>query len=425
MKIRLVSRDRHVEKLCREVLARLCGAEWSLYLDPEGRLDMAVDLSILDLDAFSLPDRDWLTRNGTAHILLYSEERMDEVPAPLPAATILLKPLQRELLLTVLGYAVARCRESAQVARAEGAAAKGPEQSDEQWQYVLRTSLELQRAHARRMHFLARGLHDLRAPLTAIEGYSGLLLAERFGPLTASQRENLQRMRQSIARLSRMTTDIFRLSLGERGEKAPDFQPGDIEHCIQRVLDEMMPLTDAKQIRLAADVAAPTEPLAFDGAQIHSVLTNLLENACRFTPRNGSIELSGQSVFWERRRPEVREIRQQERRLRQLQRPNAYRVDIRDGGPGVPAEHLNSIFEPYASYAGSQDRAGSGLGLAICRMVVGAHRGRIFVESGERGAVFSFVLPFAADPLARSECRPPQPEQDRAGWPAHSAEETA
>jgi signal transduction histidine kinase len=432
MKIRLVSRDRQVEKLCREGLAGNGDADCSLYLDPQGQLDVAVDLSILDLDSFTLPYRGLEKRNGAAPIVLLSQERLDAMRGRLPAATILLKPVRRELFLTALGCAVAHFRESSKAAPAPAAAgeAAGPEPNEELLQSLLHTSLELQRAHARQMHFLARGLHDLRAPLTAIEGYSGLLLAERFGPLSAAQRENLRRMQQSIARLTRMTTDIFRLSLGERGEHLADPQPGDIELCLQRALDEMLPYADARQIRLDSEVAPPAEPLSFDDAQIHSVLTNLLENACRFTPRGGSIEVRGDSVFWERRRAEACEGRPHERRLDASPRPNAeprsnaYRVDIRDCGPGVPAGHLNSIFEPYTSYAGSQDRAGSGLGLAICRMVIGAHRGRIFVESGEGGAVFSFVLPFA-EPLARPERRPIQPEAGRAGWPGEIAEETA
>jgi hypothetical protein len=99
---------------------------------------------------------------------------------------------------------------------------------------------------------------------------------------------------------------------------------------------------------------------------------------------------------------------------------------------------LDSIFEPYTSYAGSQDRAGSGLGLAICRMAIGAHRGQIFVESGEEGAAFSFVLPFAETASgsgndrpqreswpAPSRHRPPQPEHERDGWSERIAEETA
>jgi signal transduction histidine kinase len=420
MKVRLVSSDRQVEGLCREGLARLCGPDSSLFVDPEGRLDTDVDLAIVDLDTVSLADCALGKRNGATWILLYNQEHLDAMQGALPAALVLLKPLRRELFLTVLGCAVARLRLAPDAAAKAGA----PDPVQELLQCLLRAGLELQRAYARQMNFLARGLHDLRAPLTAVEGYSGLLLAERFGPLTAAQRESLQRMQHSVTRLSRMTTDIFRLSLGERGDQTPDLQPGDMEYCIQRVLDEMMPLADAKQIRLAAEVASPTEALSFDHAQIRSVLTNLLENACRFTPRNGSIEVRGYSVFWDRRRLEVRESGQRERRGRLSQQPNAYRVDIRDCGPGVPAGHLHSIFEPYTSYAGSQDRAGSGLGLAICRMVIGAHRGGIFAESAEGGAVFSFVLPFA-ESLTRPERRPLHPEQDKAAWPGQIAEETA
>jgi signal transduction histidine kinase len=434
MKIRLVSRDRQVEMLCREGLARLCGPDGSLFLDPEGQLDTAVDLEIFDLDdAPSAPAALWdgnqldgnqldgNQRNAPTRILLYNQEQLEAMPAGLPAAMALLKPLRPEVFLTVLGCAVARRRS---LPRGEAAVEGAFDPREELLQCLLYAGLELQRSYARQMHFLARGLHDLRAPLTAVEGYGGLLLAERFGPLTGAQRENLQRMQHSVTRLTRMTTDIFRLSLGERGEQTPDLQPADMEYCIQHVLDEMMPLADGKQVRLASEVAAPAETLCFDDEQIHSVLTNLLENACRFTPRNGSIEVRGYSVFWERRGLDVRGPSQAERRQRPSPDLNAYRVDIRDCGPGVPAAHLQSIFEPYASYAGSQDRAGSGLGLAICRMVIGAHRGRIFAESGEDGAVFSFVLPFA-EPSTRSPRRPLRAEQEAAGWPGRIAEETA
>jgi signal transduction histidine kinase len=432
MRIRLVSRDRHVERLCREGLAKLRGTAWSLHLDPDDRLETAVDLSIVDLDGLgepypvATPGEDH--GNGHARILLYSQERLRTIQGALPAATIVLKPLQRELFLALLECAIQQCGAGKD---SKAQAVEQPEASGSErlLQQVLGASVELQRFHSRQMHFLARGLHDLRAPLTAIEGYSGLLLAERFGPLTAMQRENLRRMQQSVGRLSRMTTDIFDLSLGERGSEEPELQPGDLAQRIQQVLDEMMPSADGKQIHLSSNIAPPPAPLHFDDAQIHSVLTNLLENACRFTPRNGSIEVGGRPVFWERRRPEVREAVERERRAQDLRRPNAYRVDIHDSGPGVPAEHLDSIFEPYTSYSGSQDRAGSGLGLAICRMVINAHGGRIFAEPGEQGAVFSFVLPFAERPAQGRQAQRlrPQVEPVRPGveWRQDIAEESA
>jgi signal transduction histidine kinase len=76
-----------------------------------------------------------------------------------------------------------------------------------------------------------------------------------------------------------------------------------------------------------------------------------------------------------------------------VEEPNAYRVDIRDSGNSIPAEHIDHIFEEYTSYAGGRDRSGGGLGLAISRMIVDQHDGRIWAENTESGPMFSIVLP--------------------------------
>jgi len=124
------------------------------------------------------------------------------------------------------------------------------------------------------------------------------------------------------------------------------------------------------------------------------VLTNLLDNAYKFTPQNGVVEVTGRPYFWERRNPRV-DVRtpHHNRRVAVAETPNCYRIDIRDSGPGVPEEELDRIFEPYSSYAGSKDRAGAGLGLAICRMILEAHDGTIFAVSRENGAQISILLP--------------------------------
>ena len=85
---------------------------------------------------------------------------------------------------------------------------------------------------------------------------------------------------------------------------------------------------------------------------------------------------------------------QHDRRTTDLHTPNSFRVDIRDSGPGISTEHLDSIFEEYTSYSGGHDRSGGGLGLAICKLILSRHQGRIWAESSSDGAVFSFVLPF-------------------------------
>src|SRR5262249_15508510 len=82
-----------------------------------------------------------------------------------------------------------------------------------------------------------------------------------------------------------------------------------------------------------------------------------------------------------------------ERRHRNLAEPTAYRIDIRDSGNAIPAEHLDHIFEEYTSYSGGRDRSGGGLGLAITRMIVNQHEGHVWAENTESGPMFCIVLP--------------------------------
>jgi signal transduction histidine kinase len=126
------------------------------------------------------------------------------------------------------------------------------------------------------------------------------------------------------------------------------------------------------------------------------VLVNNLDNACKFAPRGGTVEIKGYPCFWDRRGPAGRHGGV-ERRLRVSADANAYRVDISDNGAPIPPERLAHIFEEYTSYGGGRDRSGSGLGLAICKMIVGEHGGRIFASNTEGGPAFSFVIPVIRD----------------------------
>jgi K+-sensing histidine kinase KdpD len=84
------------------------------------------------------------------------------------------------------------------------------------------------------------------------------------------------------------------------------------------------------------------------------------------------------------------------------QEPNSYRLDFRESAKQIPSHQLESIFEEYTSYGGSQDRSGGGLGLAICKMIVSNHFGRIWAENSDFGPVFSVVLPLP-DRLVRAQ----------------------
>jgi signal transduction histidine kinase len=152
-------------------------------------------------------------------------------------------------------------------------------------------------------------------------------------------------------------------------------------------------LADDKSIKITADFEVCGDGLYFEGGQIEQVLINLLDNACKFTPKEGSVEIRGYPYFWERRSSRHILSIGAERRRRSTAEPNSYRLDISDSGGPIPEEHLHRIFEEYTSYSGGLDRSGGGLGLAICRMIITQHNGKVWAENRDSGPLFSFVLP--------------------------------
>src|SRR5579872_5113958 len=390
MHIQLVSTDKSLYKLCRETLAGFRGNNWTLN-QGEAPESSAPDLVIWDCDSDVPLPKELDFDQERKNIFLVSRKKMAALVERLPMAAmaILLKPVNKATLRAFLEHALKR-HEKNQSSDVSSLRAD----RDEILQCLLHANLKLQEYDQDRTNFLARAVHDFRAPLTAIDGYCGLILGQQLGPITDEQHEVLERMQHSIKRLSRMATAMFQLSVGRQIEKRPNLQKGDIEACIHQAMHEIAPFGEAKHIHLSVQMMAPSHSLYFDREQIEQVMINLLDNACKFTPKYGSIEVRGYPFFWERRAKLKTAITNGERRTSRLQAPNSFRIDICDSGPGVPLENLDKIFEEYTSYSGGQDRSGGGLGLAICKFILNLHQGQVWAESGEDGSRFSFVLPF-------------------------------
>jgi signal transduction histidine kinase len=137
--------------------------------------------------------------------------------------------------------------------------------------------------------------------------------------------------------------------------------------------------------------------LYFEPDQIEQLLINLLDNACKFTPKGGAIEIRGYPFFQERRDERLIAPFSHERRNQVSREPNSFRLDLRNSGSQIPEEHLGMIFEEYTSFAGKLDRSGGGLGLAICRLIVSQHNGWIWAQNTETGPMFSFTLPLRTE----------------------------
>jgi len=259
--------------------------------------------------------------------------------------------------------------------------------------YALAANLQLQEYDRQRTQFLARALHDLRAPLTALYGYCGLLADGHLGPVSNKQQELLRRMQATTKRMSRQTDAMFELSIAGNVTRRPQMVNGDIEETIAQALHEVFPLAQEKNLDVDFHMEAPEGRLLFAPEQIQQVLLNLLENCCKFSRTGGSVEVRGYSVGWD-----FASGHSGAGHGTAYRQKNAYRIDVEDNGPGIRPHLLSSIFEEYTSYAEGAERSGGGLGLAISRMIVSAHQGSILAANTDTGAVFSVVLPFHPRP---------------------------
>jgi signal transduction histidine kinase len=269
-------------------------------------------------------------------------------------------------------------------------------------QHLLEANLKLQEYEHDRTGFLARAAHDLRAPLVAIAGYCGMLFDRQLGPLNEGQLTALQKMQHSVRRMTRLANGMLQISVGREPDSEPAKKVGDINALIQRAIDEVKPVAESKQLNLNVDVTPPPEPLQFEPWQIEQVLVNLLDNACRLTRRGESVLVKAFPTFWDRRASHVTETPSSgDRRSNQIQRPNAYRVEVRNtvrslrnGGPRAPEESNAD-----STYNGS---VRAGLGLAICREIISAHKGMVSTETGPQGASFGFLLPMVQKKTTQS-----------------------
>lgn len=389
MDILLISQDKDLYKLCREILAEIPGQEVTVKVADSDGTGSDPALCIWDFQPqTALPPH--VHSSPSKHLFLVSRKDLPDFRQQTESieTNILLKPVTRATLSAFLSLAVSANEERISAATSLRA------DRDEILQCLIQANLKLQEYDQDRTNFLARAIHDFRAPLTALSGYCGLLLSEPLGPLTPNQQEILQRMQNSAKRLSRMASAMFQLSIGRQVKKPVALQPCDLEECLEQALHEINPFSEEKCISISASLEPSPYKIYFEAGQIEQILINILDNACKFTRKAGSIKISGYPVFWERRKIRTTISKEMERRRRDdTKDPNSYRIDIVDSGEPIPEEHLSKIFEEYTSYSGGRDRSGGGLGLAICKMIITRHEGHVWATNTEFGPMFSFILP--------------------------------
>ncbi len=222
-------------------------------------------------------------------------------------------------------------------------------------------------------------VHDLRSPLTALRG--GVSAARELIDLpgtTADVQELLQIAEDSTDNLLKLVESLLDVARMQSGRVPLQLAPVDLHEPVHEAMRLLEVLAREAGVRLADCLDADLPPVQVDAAQIRRVITNLVDNALRFTPEGEQVAICAQVLPEEGGR---------------------MKVSVVDHGPGVPPEARERIFEKFATGLTGQPRRGHrglGLGLTFCKLAVEAHGGQIWVEDGlNGGAVFCFTLPIA------------------------------
>ena len=227
---------------------------------------------------------------------------------------------------------------------------------------------------------LATLAHDIRTPLGAIEGYCTVIEEGLYGPVTEGQLQALARVRMSGRHLLSLldnVMDMARLTAGAGGVRS---EPVSLRQIARESVDMLMPASVAKGLMLSFVAGANVTVMA-DGARLRQVFVNLVGNAVKFTPKGGTVTVT------------VGERQDGAVRLGELR--------VTDTGPGIVAEEIGSIFEPYFRSETAAALPGIGLGLAISRGLVGQMGGSLEVESvAGAGSSFFVRLPSTFAPPA-------------------------
>lgn len=400
MNIKLISNDPELLSLCRGILRDMPEQDWSISAAEPDTMPGS-DVCIWDCHTDSHLPTDIGKDDLSRYLFLVHRNELPRFREHIPAieAKVLLKPVTRATLEVFLSQAIAAASDR------EFQTLFLKAECDDMLQCLIETNLRLQEYDQDRTTFLAKAVHDFRTPLTAVSGYCGLLMNEALGPLSESQKEIVLRMQNSAKRLSRLANSMLQLSAGRYAKRRPELRRGDIRECLDQALHEIAPFADDKRLAIRADLSSSDIPLYFEAGQIEQLLINILDNACKFTPKGGVIEIRGYPFFWERRAARPAIVSGTDRRRGRSTEPNGYRVDIQDSGSAIPDEYLHRIFEEYTSYGGGRDRSGGGLGLAIARMILNQHEGCVWAENTEAGPRFSFILPIYRREPAHAEAQ--------------------
>jgi two-component system sensor histidine kinase KdpD len=208
--------------------------------------------------------------------------------------------------------------------------------------------------------------HELKTPLTAIKASATTLLQDKAGESPPVRHELAESINRETDRLTRLVSNLLDMSRLESGGLQPRCEWVSIADVVADVLDRLDPMLQGREVTVQIPDDLPETPLDF--VLISQVLTNLLDNAVRYSPEHAGITISAEVVRGQ------------------------LRVTVFNQGSHIPPADLERLFDKFVRLSATP--GGTGLGLAIARGIVESHHGRIWAENvGRRGVAFTFTIP--------------------------------
>ena len=220
--------------------------------------------------------------------------------------------------------------------------------------------------------FISAASHELRTPLTAIKGYVALVLKGKVGVVNEKQTEFLNYVKDATDRLHRLLNELLDISRMESGKVQPNLTETDLAGLLREEVGIYEVQAQDKQIRITLEIDPDLKSIVCDCDKIREVAGNLIHNAIKYTPAQGSIL------------------------IRAANAPEGVQVDVQDTGIGILEEDQKKIFEPFQMIAKTEasSEESTGLGLTLVKKIIDLHHGSISVRSQRgKGSRFTFVLP--------------------------------
>ena len=246
--------------------------------------------------------------------------------------------------------------------------------------------IDEQEAHQSQLEFIDFVAHELKQPMTAIQGYAKMLMLGLGGELSETQQQFVEVINSNVVRMGKLIDDLLQISRLEAGRIELNLAPVSLREAVAEALAGNQDDIDARHHTLQVEIPEDLPPALGDRARLVQILANLVSNAVRYTLDGGTIRITA----GRRDDPEM---------------PTSHLlVTVSDTGIGMSPQEMTRLEEKFfrADHDLVRSMPGTGLGVSIARQLVKLHGGELAVESEvNRGSAFSFSVPVAGEPAIR------------------------